>query len=185
MTKSVFDPSSKFLDPERILFAAGLGAGHAFADLGAGSGYYSLAGAKIVGEQGVVYSVDVLETALDHIAAESRLKNVRNIKTLACDLEQANACKQIPTGGVDVVLLSNITHQITNRQNLYAECYRMLKTGGKLVVLEWNDHHGPLGPLQTHRVSESDISALAKAASLKPAGKLEVDSYHYGLMFIK
>src|SRR5258708_7468668 len=67
MNKFVFDPTRKFLDPERVLFAAGLGTGQTFADFGSGSGFYTVGASKIVGEQGTVYSVDILESVLDHI----------------------------------------------------------------------------------------------------------------------
>ena len=185
MNNFVFDPTRKFLDPERVLFASGLSVGQTFADLGSGSGFYTLAAAKIVGEQGVVYSVDILETSLDHIAAESRLKNFRNIQTLICDLEQEQACKQIPTGQVDVVLFANIAHQIKNRNNLFAEAYRLLKTQGKLIVVEWNDQPSPIGPMAADRISEAEINSLGKKFSFKTAGNIVVDPYHYGLIFIK
>ncbi len=185
MNKRIFDPSRKFLDPEKVLFAAGLSSGQTFADLGSGSGFYSLAAAKIVGEQGTVYSVDILESALDHTAAEARLKGLRNIKTLMCDLEQAQACKQVSAGTVDMVLFANITHQIKNRANLFAEAYRILKTGGKLVVIEWNDQPSPIGPVAAERISESETTTLARKAALKSSGTLSVDPYHYGVIFIK
>jgi predicted methyltransferase len=185
MNKFVFDPTRKFVDPERVLFAAGLSAGQTFADFGSGSGFYSLGASKIVGEQGVVYSIDVLESALDHVVAEARLKGLRNIKTMMCDLEQSAPCGQISTGTVDMVLFANITHQIKNRPNLFAEAFRLLKTGGKLVVIEWNQQPSPIGPPAAERVDEADIASIGKKAGFKTVGELTVDPYHYGSMFIK
>ncbi len=185
MNKFVFDPTRKFLDPERILFAAGLTASQNFADLGSGSGFYSLAAGKIVGEQGLVYSVDILESTLEHIVAEARLKGLRNIKTLMCDLEKPASCSQIPVGTLDMALFANITHQIKNRTNLFAEAYRLLKTGGKLVVIEWNEQPSPIGPIASERIKESEVSTNALKSGFKAAGNLSVDPYHYGLMFIK
>ncbi len=179
------DPSKKFLDPEKVLFAAGLAKGHSFADLGSGSGFYTLAAAGIVGEQGVVSSVDILESTLDHISAEARLKNVHNIKTFACDLEKSTSCSQITEGSADMVLMANITHQIKNRRNLFAEAYRLLKTGGKLLVIEWNEQPAPIGPVASERISEAEVNNAAKSATFKSAGNLSVDAYHYGLIFIK
>ena len=185
MNKFVFDPTRKFVDPERVLFAAGLGKGQNFADFGSGSGFYTMGAAKIVGEQGNVYSVDVLESALDHIVAEARLKGLKNIKTLQCDLEQSAACKLVPAGSVDMVLFANITHQIKNSNNLFGEAYRLLKTGGKLVIIEWNQQPSPIGPVAADRLSEAEVSSSAKKSGFKTAGNLTVDPYHYGLMFIK
>ncbi|MBX4191704.1 MAG: methyltransferase domain-containing protein [Candidatus Doudnabacteria bacterium] len=185
MNNFVFDPTRKFLDPERVLFTAGLAAGQTFADFGSGSGFYTIAAAKIVGEQGIVYSVDILEPALDHIVAEARLKNLRNIKTLMCDLEQTASCNTVPVGSVDMVLFANITHQIKNRSNLFAEAYRLLKTGGKLVVIEWNEQPSPIGPVSADRISEAEVMSVAKKSGLKSAGEFRVDPYHYGSIYIK
>jgi ubiquinone/menaquinone biosynthesis C-methylase UbiE len=159
--------------------------GQKLADLGSGSGFYTLAGGKIVGEQGEVYSIDVLEAALDHTVAEARLKNIRNIKTLVADLEQSNSCSQIPLGSVDMVLLANIVHQLKQRENIFKEAYRILKTGGKLVVIEWNDQPSPIGPKSSERIAENEIENLAAKTTFKKAGKIDVDFYHYGLNFIK
>ena len=185
MNNFLFDPSAKFNDPEKILFAAGLAAGQTFADYGAGSGFYTFAAGKIVGEQGSVYAVDVLQTALDHIAAEARLKGLRNIKTVRADLEDQEALKAIPIGTVDAVLFSNITHQIQNKSVLFTEAYRCLKTGGKLLVIDWNETPSPIGPPATSRLSALEVGKLATASYLRAAGELPTDSYHYGLMFIK
>ncbi len=185
MNNFVFDPSLKFTDPEKILFAAGLTAGQTAVDLGAGSGFFSLAAAKIVGEQGMVYPVDILETALDHIAAEARMKGLRNIKTARADLEQTESAAIIPPGTIDFVIVSNILHQLRNKNNLFLEAYRLLKTGGKLLVLDWNDQPSPIGPAAAERVSPAEALKLVQAANFKPAGEVPSDVYHYGLTFIK
>ena len=184
MTNFLFEPP-KFLDPERTLFAAGLMAGQSLADLGAGSGFYVFAAGKILGDQGAVYAVDILETALEHISAAGRMNGLRNVKTLRCDLEQARSCLSIPEGTMDYVLLANIVHQLKNQKELFIESYRLLKTGGKLIVLEWNDQPGPIGPTAAERVSPGAIAQLAKQVNLKEAGQLPTDNYHYGLMYIK
>jgi ubiquinone/menaquinone biosynthesis C-methylase UbiE len=184
MNKFLFEPP-RFLDPEKTLFAAGLSAGQTLADLGAGSGFYVMAAGKIVGERGAVYAVDILETALDHIAAQARLQGLRNVKSLHADLEQSGTLADIPTGSLDCVLLANILHQIKNRQQLLAESYRVLKTGGKLIALEWNDEASPIGPQISDRVPAKVMKTLATACAFKEAGELPVDHYHYGLMFIK
>lgn len=185
MNNFLFDPSAKFNDPEKILFAAGLSAGQTFADYGAGSGFYTFAAGKIVGEQGAVFAVDILQTALDHIAAEGRMKGLRNIKTVHADLEDQEALKAIPIGTMDMVLFSNITHQIKNKTVLFAEAYRSLKTGGKLLVIDWNETPSPIGPPFSSRLSALEVGKLAQQSHMKAAGELPADIYHYGLMYIK
>ena len=184
MNKFLFEPA-KFMDPQRTLFAAGLTSGQHLADLGAGSGFYAIAAGKMVGATGLVYAVDVLETALDHVAAEARLYGLHNVKTLRCDLEAVNSCLAVPAGTLDYVLLANIAHQLKNQNGVFTEAYRLLKTGGKMIVLEWNDQPSPIGPIAAQRLTPDLIGKLATKAALKEAGTLPTDNYHYGLMFIK
>src|SRR3989344_1578966 len=179
---NTFDPTHKFLNPEKILFAGGLSAGQTVADLGAGSGFYTQAAAKIVGDQGAVYAADVLESALDHIAADARLKGYRNINFLRCDLESRHACDTVPAGSIDMVILANIVHQLKNQPDLFTQAYRMLKTDGKVVAIEWNDQPSPIGPIAQQRLSPETMARFAQTANLKPAGELSCDPYHYGLI---
>lgn len=185
MSNFFFDPSTKFLDPERTLFAVGLAKGQHVADLGTGSGYYTLTSGKIVGEQGLVFAVDILEGSLDHVAAEGRLQGLKNIKLLHVDLEQNNSCAAIPTGSIDVVVLANILHQIKNKSNLFAEAYRIAKTGAKFLIIEWNDQPSPIGPPLSERIQSELVNKLAVQVTLKPAGSVVADIYHYGSLFIK
>jgi ubiquinone/menaquinone biosynthesis C-methylase UbiE len=185
MNKFTVDPNTKFLDPEKVLFAAGLNSGQVLADLGAGGGFYSFAASKIVGDTGSIYAVDVLEPTLDHVASEARVKGLRNIKTIRADLENPDGLSEIPTGSVDMVLFANILHQIKDKKSLLAIAYRLLKTHGRLVVIEWNDQPSPIGPTPEDRIPSSEVSKLISSSNLKQAGMLATDAYHYGLIFIK
>lgn len=174
----------RFLDPEKVLFQAGLGAGQTVADLGAGSGFYAVASGKLIGTSGQVFVVDILDTALDHTAAEARLRGIKNIRTIKADLEH-DKVEAVPTGSCDLVVMANIVHQLKERLNLFQAAYRMLKTGGKLLVVDWNSNSSPIGPAAAGRVDENEVRKMAEFASLKSGGDLVPDSYHYGLMFIK
>jgi ubiquinone/menaquinone biosynthesis C-methylase UbiE len=181
----VFQPGTKFLDPERILFQSGLGKNQVVADLGAGSGFYAVASGKIVGNGGSVYVVDIMESALNHVSSEARLKGLRNIKTIRADLEQPGAVSAIPSGSADLVIFANVLHQVKNREKLLADAYSLLKTGGKVLAVEWNDEVGTFGPPAVERISENEIKQLASKKSLKFTGRIDTDKYHYGLIFVK
>lgn len=176
---------NKFLDPEKVLFHAGLGRGQVMVDFGAGSGYYVLAGGKIVGDKGLVYAVDLLEAALEHIGAEARLRLLRNIRTVRADLDVPESCRSIPEGTCDLLLMGNVVHEVKNRQSLFVEAYRLLKTGGKLLVLEWNDQRSPIGPAPEVRVKPEEVMAIAEKHSFKFVKRVDADKFHFGLLFIK
>lgn len=185
MNNLVFQPGTRFLDPEKILFQAGLRPGQLVADLGAGSGFFAVASSKMVGETGQVYVVDIMEQALNHLSSEARLKGLRNIHTIRADLEESRACKDIPQGAVDLVILANILHQIKNKQVLLDESYRLLKTGGKLLVIEWNTDPSPIGPRANERVYEPEVLKLAEKSALKKVSRIDADRYHYCFLFAK
>lgn len=181
----VYNPNNKFLDPAKVLFQAGLAASQIVADLGSGNGFFALAAGKIVGPSGKVYAVDILADALDFTTTDARIAGLTNIQTLRCDLELPHACVSINEGSADMVIFSNIVHEIVNKINLFAEAYRLLKSGGKLLIVEWSDQASPIGPPQATRVKRLEVERLARDSNFKLDKIVETDQYHYGLVFIK
>ncbi|OGE81878.1 MAG: hypothetical protein A3H72_00070 [Candidatus Doudnabacteria bacterium RIFCSPLOWO2_02_FULL_48_8] len=181
----VFEPKTKFLDPEKIVFQTGLSKGQKVADLGAGNGFYAFASSKIVGDSGEVFVVDILEDALSHVSSEARLKGLRNIKTIRADLEQSDACDSIVAGSMDLVIFANVFHQIKNPEELFRQAYRLLKSGGKVLVVEWNSQPSPFGPDFSLRVPEKQVSEWANKKAFRLVSSIETDRYHYGLIFTR
>ena len=185
MSEILFNPQIKFLSPDKVLFATGLAAGQTVVDLGAGSGFYAIAAAKIVGETGNVFVADILESALEHVSAEARLKFLRNIKTFRCDLEKPQSCLNVTEGSVDLIIMANILHQIGNKNNLMSEAYRLLKSGGKLLLIDWNHKPSTIGPVVDSRIDEDATRQLALKFNFKFNRGVDTDNYHYGLVFVK
>jgi ubiquinone/menaquinone biosynthesis C-methylase UbiE len=175
--------TKKFLNPKTILFEAGLKSGQTMADLGSGSGFYSMAAAEIVGDNGQVISADVKESALDHLDAEARLKGLRTIKTYRCDLDEEKLACKLPEGECDMVVLANIMHEAVNHKNLLQHAYALLKSGGRLVVVDWNNEPGPIGPPADKRISEAAVKQLLESSTFKYIKNLETDHYHFGMAF--
>jgi len=173
----------KFIDPEAVLFQAGLKAGQVVGDLGAGSGYYALSAAKIVGSNGAVHVVDVKDEALDHVAAEARMRGYRNVKTYLCDLDQDKTAARLPEGLCDVVVLANIMHEVGNPKHLLKHAYSMMRTGGKLVVVDWNAKHSPIGPTADRRMTEEAARKLVEGSSFRFSRDLPTDDFHYTMVF--
>lgn len=185
MESLVYAPNQRFLDPDRILFQTGLKVGQTVADLGAGNGFYAFPAAKIVGDNGTVFVVDILESTLVHVSSQARVQNLRNIQTLRCDLEQPESCSIIPTGSADLAILANITHEVKDKKTLYRETYRILKTNGRVLVVEWNDQPSPIGPGVRERISRETVLQIASEHAFKLDREIETDRYHYGLLLIK
>ena len=171
-----------FLNPEKLLFQAGVAKGQTVADMGSGSGHFALAAARIVGPNGQVFAVDVFEPSLNHIQAAAAVLRINNLKTFQCDLETAG-CKSIKEGSVDVVILANVLSQIKERQTIFREIYRVLRTSGKLLVVEWSDKASSFGPEPESRISMAVVTKLLPVSGFQLEQELPADFYHYCLLF--
>lgn len=174
----------KFLNPQTVLFHAGLKTGQTVVDLGAGSGFFALASAGIVGTNGHVHVVDVKDTALDHLASEAKMRGYKNIKTYLANLDHAKLPAHVHIPASDVVVLASILHEIHDMHNLLAHSYSLLKTGGRLVVVDWNDQPGRFGPPAEKRLSEEKVKKQV-GAKFKFVKEVESDPYHFALVFEK
>lgn len=177
--------NKKFLSPQVVLFQAGLKAGQVVADLGVGSGFYAIASAGIVGPHGQVHAVDVKESALDHTVAQAQVNSFRTITTYLCDLEHDKTCHNLPAGTCDMVVISNILHEIKDNKNILKHAYSLLKTGGKLLVVDWNDEPSPFGPPAEKRVNQPLVKKQIEDSHMKFVKELDTDQYHFGMVFEK
>jgi ubiquinone/menaquinone biosynthesis C-methylase UbiE len=175
----------KFISPESVLFQAGLKAGQSVADLGAGSGHYAIAAAKIVGPNGTVYVVDVKDSALEHVVAEARLHGIKTIKTFQANLEDKALHTRLPEGQCAMVIMSGILHEVADNKNLIGHAYKLLQTGGRLVVVDWNDKPGAVGPAFEKRVNEVETKKLVESSTLRYVKNLDAGAYHFGMVFEK
>ena len=174
---------STFVNPTNIIAYAGLESGQIVADLGCGGGYYSVAASKAVGDSGTVYAVDVMEDKLS--AAQSNAKHLgcKNITVIKADLEKP--LLDIAEGSCDMVVLASILHQIGSRDMLLKNAYRILKTGGKLLAVEWKKEATPIGPPLEQRISQAELESALQSAGFRKAKDIPADSYHFACLFIK
>lgn len=173
------------LDPYFIFEQIGLGAEMKIADLGCGAaGHFVIPAAKIVGEKGIVYAVDLLKSVLEAVKSRARLEGVANVELVWSNLEIYGATKIQPES-LDFVLLSNTLWQIKKREEVFREAVRLIKKGGKIAVIEWTMGEAPLGPPPEKRMSKDYVRELAKKHGLSEEKEFKAGSYHYGLVFKK
>lgn len=173
------------LDPYVIFEQIGLGVGAKMADLGCGAaGHFVIPAAKIVGEKGAVYAVDLLKSVLEAVKSRARLEGVDNVETVWSNLEIYGAT-DIGEGSLDLVLLANTLFQIPKREEVFREAVRLAKKGGKIVVVEWGLLAAPLGPPLDRRLNKDAVRELARASGLTEVKEFKAGPYHYGLVFSK
>jgi ubiquinone/menaquinone biosynthesis C-methylase UbiE len=173
----------KFVNPQKIIGQFGLKPGEHVADLGCGSGFYTMAAAKIVGTNGRVAAIDVQESKLAATKSISLQNQLHNVEVYKADLE--NPITVLPPGVEDAVILASIIHEVKNRSALIQNAYALLKSKGKLLVVDWKDETSPFGPPMDKRVSKKEIRHELEKAGFKHIKDLDADLYHYAMIFEK
>jgi len=120
----------RFMDLGKQLRKSGVCEGHTVLDFGCGSGHFSIAAARIVGEKGRVYALDIHPLAIRTVERKVAKNNVSNVTTIL-----SNGKTGLPEESVDVVLLYRTFHQVKDKQGLLDELHRVMKPGGIISVL--------------------------------------------------
>jgi ubiquinone/menaquinone biosynthesis C-methylase UbiE len=155
------------------------------AELGCGNfGFFVFPLARLVGRQGKVYAVDILQSTLQEIKKTAIKENLPQIMTVWSNLELFKATK-IETNSLDSALLVNVIHQSDKKIEIIREAIRLLKRGGKLLIVEWKNSDLPLGPDPAKRVKAEAIKAAAPKIGLALNEEFEAGPYHYGLILSK
>jgi ubiquinone/menaquinone biosynthesis C-methylase UbiE len=176
---------SALLDVNFIMEKARIKERMKVADLGCGtSGHFVFPAAKIVGSHGLVYAVDILKPSLESIARRARQENIPNVITVWSDLEVYRATK-IETESLDVALLINTLFHSQKRAEMLRESIRMVKRGGKMLVIEWEETSLPFGPSPEKRVKIEQLKKASEKLGLKVEEEFDAGEYHYGVLFTK
>lgn len=177
-----------FMNPERILLEIGIEKKDKVVDFGSGAGYFTIPLARAVGEEGKVWAIDVLRSALEIIESKAKLEQLFNIETIRGNLEMLGGSRLKPKS-VDLALLSNILFQSQKHREILEEAKRVLKANGKLVIIDWIPEKchllGPGQPGAGWPVAPELVQKEAKSVGFKLEREFPVDAYHYGLIFKK
>ncbi|MBU4421348.1 methyltransferase domain-containing protein [Candidatus Parcubacteria bacterium] len=174
--------SSELLNSDKVLEKLDLRAGMTVTDLGCGTtGHFVFPSAKIVGENGKVYAVDILKSALSSIESKVKMQNFNNIETVWSDIEVFGGAK-IPDESCDAVYLINVHC----KPAMIKEALRLLKKDGKLLLVDWKvSATDNLGPATADRVSREEAKKRVKEFQLKLEDEFDAGKYHWGLIFKK
>lgn len=122
-----------YRERQRIVNAIGLKPGQCVADVGAGTGLFTLLFARAVGPQGEVIAVDIIPEFLEHIRKRADLEGLKNVtRTLGQDQST-----QLKPGSVDVVFLCDAYHHFEYPQPMMDSILRALRPKGRLVVVDF------------------------------------------------
>ena len=155
------------------------------ADLGCGNfGYFVFPLAKKVGKNGSIYAVDILKDVLKEIRTRAKEENLLQIKPVWTDLEVYKAMK-IESDSIDTASLINVLSQSNNKSNIIKESARIIKRGGKLIIIDWKKEDSPLGPKNENKINKDKLIDICLNNGLELEEEFVAGPYHYGLILIK
>lgn len=172
----------QFCNPQENVLQLGIREGMKVGDLGAGSGHYAVCASHLVGDSGVIYAVDIQEDVLTHIRNVAALRGMKNIQTVWGDFEKLGGTK-LKDDSLDAVILSNALFQLENREGAIAEIKRIMKSGGKLLVIDWAGAYDGMGPPPEQIVPEATAESLFITAGFHKVKGFRGGPHHYSLVF--
>jgi SAM-dependent methyltransferase len=164
-----FDNPSEYVDrfddpkrdewqmPERVIVVLDLKPGESVADIGAGTGYFSIRLAKSAAKP-VVYAVDIEPAMVEHTLGRAKQERLGNVIGVKADADRTN----LPAA-VDLVLIVDTFHHLPNRVAYFRRLKQQLKPGARVAIIDWRKDSAE-GPPVEFRYSQEQISAeLAQA----------------------
>ncbi len=131
---SFFFKFRDFFQPrKKVLAEVNIEPGFKILDYGCGPGSYAVAAAKLVGETGMVYALDIHPLAVKQVQKTAASKGLANIETILSDCATG-----LPDESIDVVLFYDTLHKLNEPDKVLAELHRVLKPDG---ILSFSDHH--------------------------------------------
>ena len=175
---STFDSPGreKRLQIDRVMDLLAIAPGKSVADIGAGSGWFSVRAASRVGSGGVVYAVDINPEAIQYIERRMRQESVPNIKTILSKADDP----LLPPASVDAVLLLKTYHEVADPVTLLEHLHQALKPGARLGIIDRN------GTGTDHGVSRKVVIEEAVKAGydlLETYDFVKADGVDYFLVF--
>ena len=165
--------------PHQILDALGIADASVVADVGAGSGWFTVRLARRVGPNGVVYAQDVQPEMLAAITRRVQREGLANVRPLL----GRGSDPRLPAGKLDAVLIVDVVHEIEDRVTLFRNLAAALKPLGRVGVVDFRGGGAGPGPDAGDRVAPEVIEAEAAKGGLVLQRRETFLPFQYFLIF--
>jgi len=174
------DPKrDEYQKPHEVLMALSLKPGETVADIGSGSGYFTLRLAAHVGDTGRVFAVDIDPEMIRFLNRRIRDAGVRNVQTILAE----PADPLLPGASVDRFVIVDTWHHIEKPLDYLALMRRMLKPGGQVVMIDFQKKELPLGPPMAMKIAREDLVRQMEANGFHLVKEHTFLPYQYFLVF--
>lgn len=164
-----------------IVARLGLKPGQVVADLGAGTGLFSVPLARAVAPAGTVYAVEIDKGYFPIINGKAKEGSVSNVKTVLGEFTDP----KLPARDVDVAFMHDVLHHVQDRAGYLKSAANYVKPSGRFVVIDYRANQGPHGKQPELVVSEEQVTAWMKAAGLGTVEKVDMFPDKYFLVFTR
>jgi SAM-dependent methyltransferase len=146
-------------EPDKALDALQLTRGSSVADVGAGSGYFTVRMAERVGPDGRVYAVDIQPEMLQLLGERLKRGRITNVTPVLGALDDP----KLPEAALDLILMVDVYHEFSEPQKMLRRMRAALKPGGRLVLLEYRKED-PTVPIRfEHKMSVAEARMEVEA----------------------
>ena len=168
-------------EPGKALEIIGLASGAVVADIGAGSGYFTLRLSDLVGPTGHVYAVDIQEGMLRIIQQKLERNRISNVSLVLGSQESPGLVE----ASLDLVLMVDVYHELDAPQMMLRQLYLALKPGGRLVLLEYRAEDPAIPIIPLHKMSVADAKLEVEHEGFKLTRVNEDLPWQHILIFTK
>ncbi len=160
---SIFDSPGRDerLQINRVLDILGVKPGTTVADIGAGSGWFTVRAARRVGESGTVYAVDINPESIRYVDERAQKEKLHNVKTILGKPDDA----LLPPHAIDSVLMLKTYHEVAEPVALLRNLRAALHPGGRLGIIDRNgngEDHGVSRDIVIHEAAQAGYRLLEK-----------------------
>jgi len=167
----------EILPPEKTLINLGLTEGDIMADIGCGIGYFSFPAAKIVGNNGLVYALDISPEMLQEVETKATENNYINIKTI---LTEENDF-MVEEGKITFALICNVLHETANLEIFLGEVKKLISPKGKVAIVDWEKVTTEYGPPIEHRLDKLELTKLLEELGFSNISNISIGENFYGI----
>jgi len=148
--------------------------GFVYADIGCGTGYFAIPVAELILPDGKVYGLDVQPEMIEEFRRRVHARELANAIALLSKEQKL----PLPNESVDGSWTANAFHEFEAPLALLYEVSRILKPGGRALVIDWKPIETPMGPPLEERVTANRIREALRAAGFSNIREHEVYRYH-------
>jgi cyclopropane fatty-acyl-phospholipid synthase-like methyltransferase len=162
----------------QVMDALAIASGKTVADIGAGSGWFTVRAARRVADTGIVYAVDINPEAVQYIDERVKKEGLHNVKTILSKPDDP----ELPANSVDSVLLLKTYHEVANPVALLRNLRPSLRPGARVGIIDRNgngEDHGVQKDVVIHEAGEAGYRLLGEHDDLVKADKVD-----YFLVFV-